>query len=89
VRRRDFITLAGGMAVWPLAARAQQSMPVIGFVAATTLTQAGKYLANVREGLAEYGYVEGKNSRLSRERPTTRTTFFQSSTENWWTKRSV
>ena len=68
MRRRDFITLAGGLAVWPLAARAQQSMPVIGFVAATTLRQAGKYLTNVREGLAEYGYVEGQNFRFeSRE----------------------
>ena len=52
------------MAVWPLAVRARQRMPVIGFVAGATLKTAGRYLASVRNGLAEYGYVEGQNVRF-------------------------
>jgi putative tryptophan/tyrosine transport system substrate-binding protein len=68
MKRREFIALAGSMAVWPLAARAEQRMPVIGFVAGATLKGAGRYLASVRNGLAEYGYVEGQNVRFeSRE----------------------
>jgi putative ABC transport system substrate-binding protein len=59
------MTLAGGMAVWPLAARAQQqAMPVIGFAVATTVKLTERFLADVRKGLAEYGYVEGQNFRF-------------------------
>ena len=62
MRRRELMALAGGMAVWPLAARAQKIMPVIGFVAATTIKNISEtFLANLRKGLAEYGYVEGQN----------------------------
>jgi putative ABC transport system substrate-binding protein len=64
MRRRDFITLAGGMAVWPLAARAQQAMPVIGYIADNTVKGAEWFLANVRMGLADYGFVEGQNFRF-------------------------
>jgi putative ABC transport system substrate-binding protein len=62
MRRRDFITLAGGMAALPLAARGQQTMPSIGF--ATTMKLNDRALADVRKGLAEYGYVEGQNFRF-------------------------
>jgi len=62
MRRRDFITLAAGMAAWPLAAGAQQTMPLIGF--ATTMKLNERVLADVRKGLAEYGYVEGQNFRF-------------------------
>jgi putative ABC transport system substrate-binding protein len=65
MRRREFITLAGGMAVWPLVARAQQQpLPVIGHVAVSTVERSERFLAGVREGLSEYGYVEGRNFRF-------------------------
>jgi putative ABC transport system substrate-binding protein len=52
------------MAVWPLAARAQQVMPVIGHVALGQLKTAERFFGAVREGLAEYEYIEGQNFRF-------------------------
>jgi putative tryptophan/tyrosine transport system substrate-binding protein len=63
MRRRDFITLLGGAAAWPLAARAQQvGMPVVGFlgIEASPEQESGS-LASVRDGLRETGFVEGRN----------------------------
>src|SRR5215471_9809104 len=59
MRRREFITLVGGAAVWPLSARAQQRIPVVGLLAATSvLFWQSK---SIQKGLNEGGYVEGRN----------------------------
>ena len=62
MRRRDFISLIGGTAAaWPLAAHAQQSMPVIGFLGAPSAAPYERYVAAVHQGLKEVGYVEHQN----------------------------
>src|SRR5215510_647715 len=63
MRRREFITLLGGIAaVWPIAVRAQQStIPVIGFLRSTPINISLSFLAAFRQGLKESGFNEGQN----------------------------
>jgi ABC-type uncharacterized transport system substrate-binding protein len=62
VRRREFITLVGGAAAWPLAARAQQpAVPVVGFLRSTTAAGSEHLSEAFRRGLAEARFIEGQN----------------------------
>jgi len=60
VRRREFITVLGGAATWPLMARAQPSIPVIGFLASGSPERSGNNVAAFESGLKESGFAEGK-----------------------------
>src|SRR4029450_10805915 len=61
MRRRDVITLLGGAAAWPLAARARQPRPIVGLINSRSAQDAVRNVGAFRKGLDETGYVEGQN----------------------------
>jgi putative ABC transport system substrate-binding protein len=73
MRRRTFITLVAGAAAMPLAARAQQPMPVVGFLRSTSLADATPLVVALRQGLKEAGFVEGQNVAIEQRYADNRT----------------
>ena len=67
LRRREFITVLGSAAAWPLAARAQQQpvRPLIGILSPLSAASAARNIAGFRSGLRDLGYLEGHNATLA------------------------
>jgi putative ABC transport system substrate-binding protein len=65
MRRREFITLAGGAAMaWPAVVRAQRALPVIAFINGATAATGEKWATSFRKGLSEAGVIEGQNATV-------------------------
>jgi ABC-type uncharacterized transport system substrate-binding protein len=64
MKRREFIALLGGAAAWPLSARAEPAMPIIGYIGSETAELFADRLDAFRQGLAASGYEEGRNVRI-------------------------
>jgi putative ABC transport system substrate-binding protein len=64
MKRREFIALIGGVAVWPLAAVAQQTAPVIGYLNGASAAEFPHLLAGFQKGLAEAGFADGRNIKI-------------------------
>jgi putative ABC transport system substrate-binding protein len=61
MQRRDFVTLLGAACAWPLQLGAQPAMPTVGFLSNRSAAESENVVAAFRQGLAEAGYVEGRN----------------------------
>jgi ABC-type uncharacterized transport system substrate-binding protein len=64
MRRREFISFAGGAVAWPMVAHAQQTMPVIGFLHSGSAAAFAEHLPAFHKGLNEAGYVDGQNATV-------------------------
>jgi putative ABC transport system substrate-binding protein len=64
IRRREFITLLGGAAAWPMAARAQQRPPVVGFLNSGSPDEFAHLVAAFNQGLNEAGFVDDQNVKI-------------------------
>jgi putative ABC transport system substrate-binding protein len=61
IRRREFITLIGGAVAWPVAVRAQQVVPVLGYLSSESPASSAVRLAAFHQGLKGAGFIEGQN----------------------------
>ena len=90
MRHREFITLVGGAAAWPRAARAQQpTMPVIGFLDLRSPEALTDRLGGFRQGLRESGYVEGDNVTVVQSTTKATTVFCAAAGDQGWSARST
>jgi ABC-type uncharacterized transport system substrate-binding protein len=61
MRRREFVSLLGGAAAWPLAVQAQQPVPLVGFLSSISAADRPHHTEAFRQGLNETGYAEARN----------------------------